>query len=210
VYKITLTNIFSYGIMEAENGGLGMEGVETRRSLYGFEMREPDLRRKDSTRKTHNIKQLWQWSHEILNLAVRGMKPVEIAEILNITSQTVSNTLNSDLGMQKLSEMRKKRDEDTYDTVKEIDDLTKKALEVYHEIFDDKTETHLMKKKVADTVTLELSGLKVPTRIQSHNIHQVATKEEIEEWKKRGIDAGRESGMIIDLPVEEPADDSLD
>jgi len=179
-----------------------MEGVATRRSLYGFDMREPDLRRKDGERKTHNIKQLWQWSHEILNLAVRGMKPVEIAEILNITPQTVSNTLNSDLGMQKLSEMRKKRDEDTYDTVKEIDDLTKKALDVYHEIFDDKMESHAMKKKVADTVTLELSGLRVPTKIHSGNFNVIATLEEIEEFKKRGIKAARESGMIIDLPEE--------
>lgn len=180
-----------------------MKEVMTRRSLYGFEMREPDLRRKDETRKTHNVKQLWQRSHEILNLAVRGMKQVEIAEILDLTPQTVSNVLNSDLGMQKLSDMRKERDEDTYDAVKEIDKLTEKALNVYHEIFDDDSEGRSLKKKTADTITLELSGLRVPTRIESKTFNTVATLEEIEEFKKRGIAAARESGMIIDLPVEE-------
>lgn len=179
-----------------------MEGVMTRRSLYGFEMREPDLRRNDEGRKTHDVKQLWQRTHEIINLVAEGRKHTEVAEILGITPQTVSNTVNSELGMQKLSELRKKRDEDTYDHVKEIDKLTKKALVVYHEIFDDKTESAGLKKKTADTVTLELSGLRVPTRIQSQSFNTVATLEEIEEFKKRGIAAARESGMIIDLPDE--------
>lgn len=179
-----------------------MEDVMTRKYLYGFEGRETDLRRKDDTRKTHDVKQLWQRTHEILNLAVRGMKQVEIAEILNVTPQTVSNAVNSGLGKQKLSEERKKRDEDTYDRVKEIDKLTKKALKVYHNIFDDKTESAGLKKKTADVVTLELSGLRVPTRIQSQSFNTVATLEEIEEFKKRGIAAARESGMIIDLPDE--------
>jgi len=183
-----------------------MEGVMNRKSLYGFEMREPDLRRKDGSRKTHDVKQLWQRSHEILSLVARGLKQTEVAEVLNVTPQTVSNTVNSELGMQKLSEMRKDRDEDTYDTVKEIDALTKKALGVYNDIFDDETSEIGLKKKTADVITLELSGLRVPTRIQSHSFNATATLEEIEEFKKRGIAAGRESGMIIDLPDEEGAE----
>ena len=184
-----------------------MQEVATRKSLYGFDMREPDLRRKDDTRKTHNAKQLWQRSHEILNLAVRGMKQVDIAEILNLTPQTVSNVVNSDLGMQKISEMRKKRDDEAFDAGKEIDELTEKALNVYHEIFDDDTEGHAMKKKVADTITLELSGLKIPTKIQSSSFNAIATLAEIEEFKKRGIEAQRIAGVVIDLPVEEVKDE---
>ena len=186
-----------------------MEAIATRKSLYGFDMRTPDLRRKDDTRKTHNAKQLWQRSHEILNLTVRGLKQVDIAEILNLTPQTVSNVVNSDLGMQKISEMRKKRDEEAFDAGKEIDELTEKALNVYHEIFDDDTEGHAMKKKVADVITLELSGLRVPTRIQASSFNATATLAEIEEFKKRGIEAQRVAGVVIDLPTEEANNDSV-
>jgi len=56
--------------------------------------------------------------------------------------------------------------------------------------------------KVADTVLLELSGLRAPTRIQSHSVHTVLSAEELEEFKKRGIAAARESGLVIDVPPE--------
>ena len=180
-----------------------MQESTTRKSLYGFDMRTPDLRRKDDTRKTHNAKQLWQRSHEILNLTVRGLKQVDIAEILGLTPQTVSNVVNSDLGMQKISEMRKKRDEETFDAGKEIDELTEKALNVYHDIFDDETGGVELKKKTADFITLELSGLRVPTRIQSNSFNATATLAEIEEFKKRGIEAQRVAGVVIDLPAED-------
>ena len=175
-----------------------MEGTMNGKSLYGFEMREPDLRR-SSNRKTHNVKQLWQRTHEILNLGLRGLKQVEIAEILNITPQTVSNTLNSDLGRQKLSVMRKSRDEKAIEVTERIADLTDQALNVYEELFKGENVSDETKRKAADTVTLELSGYRVPTRIQSQRLSSVATLEEIEEFKRRGIEAGRASGKIVDL-----------
>lgn len=180
-----------------------MPNGNERTSLYGFEMKGPDLRRVDD-RKTYDINSLWQRSHEILALAVRGLKQTEIAEILGISPQTVSNTLNSDLGKQKLSILRRGRDENAIVAAERIDLLAQKALDVYEEIFDD--EGGLIpimdRKKAADTVMLELSGHRAPTKIQSQSISSVATLEEIEEFKKRGIKAQREAGMIVDLPSE--------
>lgn len=185
-----------------------MEEAVNRQSLYGFDMREPDLRRVEN-RKTYDIKSLWQRSHEILALAVRGMKQVEIAEILNISPQTVSNTLNSDLGEQKLSVMRKGRDEKAIETSEKIEDLTERALKVYDKIFDD--EGGLipieMQKKVADTVMLELSGHRAAVKI--HSVSTIATLKEIEEFKTRGIQAQRDAGMIVDIE-EETKDDSVE
>lgn len=180
-----------------------MEGALSRTSLYGFEMKGPDLRRSDE-RKTYDINALWQRSHEILSLAVRGLKQTEIAEILDITPQTVSNTLNSDLGRQKLSILRKTRDEKAVVAAEKIDILTQQALAVYGEIFEDTSgQTNLMdKKKTADTVMLELSGHRVPMRVQSHSVHSIATLEEIEGFKERGRSAARAAGMIVDLPDE--------
>ena len=176
-----------------------MEGVQTRNGLYGFEFREVDLRRTEE-RKSPNIKSLWQRNHEIVNLAARGFKGTEIAEILHIHPQTVSNTLNSELGEIKLSEIRLERDEETKKISEKIRVLTNKAIDVYHEIFDNESgeATIRDRKATADTVVLELSGLRVPTRIQSHSVSTTLTREELEAFKVRGAKALNDSGVVIE------------
>ena len=184
-----------------------MEGVQTRLGLYGFEFRDIDQRRvpEGEEKSTYNIKQLWQRSHEIINLAARGFKQVEIAKILGITPACVSLTLNSDLGQKKLSEIRGARDEEAKVTTESIRILTEKALATYHEIFDNEQGEATLKdrKDVADTILLELSGLRAPTRIQSSNVNLTLSAEEIEEFKKRGTKALKEMGEAVDI-TEEP------
>lgn len=176
--------------------------VQRRDGLYGFEFMEVDKRRVDSDKRTrYNIKQLWQRSHEIINLAAQGWKNIDIAEILNITPQCVSDTLNSELGKLKLSELRSARDEDAKKQSEKIRILTNKALQTYHEIFDSEDEQVTLKDKkaVADTVLLELSGLRAPTKIQAQSISTILTAEELEEFKNRG----RKAAGIIDVEVAE-------
>ena len=178
------------------------ETMATRNGLYGFEFRERDLRRKSKEeRKTYDVKSLWQLNHEIVNLAARGFKSTQIAEILHIHPQTVSNTLNSELGQKKLSEIRLERDEEAKKVSEKIRILTNKAIEVYHEIFDDESGECTLrdKKAVADTVLLELSGLRAPTKIQSHSVSTTLTLDELEEFKRRGIQAAKESGLIVEV-----------
>ena len=181
----------------------GQEGqIQTRNNLYGFEFREPDKRRKPaSERKTYDIKQLWQRNHEIVNLAARGFKGTEIAEILNIHPQTVSNTLGSELGQHKLSDIRLERDDEAKEISKKIKSLTDKALETYNNIFDDKSGELGLKDKghFATSFLNEMSGLRAPTRIQSQSIHTTLTAEELAEFKRRGIEAARASGLIVDV-----------
>ena len=189
-----------------------MEGVQTREGLYGFDFLKPDQRRADpGERKTYEIQSLWQRNHEIVNLAVKGFKNVEIAEILNIDPQTVSNTLNSELGKRKLSDMRLESDEETKKISEKIRILTNKALGVYHEIFDDESgESSLKDKKaVADTVALDLAGLRAPTRIHSSHVSTVLTKEEIDSFRERGLKAAQESGLAITVEAEVVKDGSL-
>ena len=191
------------------NGWYIMEGVQTREGLYGFEYREADLRRvsEGEEKKTYNIKALWQRSHEIINLAARGYKNTDIAEILGITPACVSLTLNSDLGQKKLSEIRLVRDEDAKKTSEKIRVLTAKAIQTYHEIFDneDGQATLRDRKDVADTVLLELSGLRAPTKIHTSNVSTILTAEEIESFKNRGLNAAKQSGFeFIDI-TEQPS-----
>lgn len=182
--------------------------LQTRNGLYGFEFREDDERRvEQGERKTYDIKQFWQRHHEMVNLAARGFKQVEIAEILNVDPQTVSNTLNSQLGQEKLSVIRLERDTEVKKTVEKVRILTNKAIDIYHRIFDNENGAATIRdqKDVADTVILELSGLRAPTRIQSHHISTTLTSDELIEFKKRGLQAAREAGLVIDVkPEPEP------
>lgn len=178
-------------------------------TLYGFDSRLPDARRTydRSQRKTYDIKALWQRQHEIINLALTGMKNVDIAKILGITKESVSQTLNSELGMKKLSSLREKRDEEAIKIVKEVNELTTKAISIYNDIFDAPTDqvTYKLKKETADTVLLDLAGHRAATKIDTRSMHFTASLEEIEGFKKRGIEAARAAGMIVDI---EPAERS--
>jgi predicted transcriptional regulator len=165
-------------------------------SLYGFEFREVDNRRSDREH-SYDIKQLWQRSHEILGLAIQGLKNTEIAKILNITPQTVSNTLNSTLGREKLSELRGERDEHYTKVSEHVKALTIKALDTYHAIFDSPGVDSELKKKTADTITLDIAGMRAPTKVDTRSLHAHATIEEINDFKRRGMEAIRESGFNI-------------
>ena len=178
-------------------------------TLYGFESRDVDRRRSDRD-GCHDIVQLWQRSHEILGLALQGHKQVEIARMLDITPATVSNTLNSTLGKTKLSEMRLKRDGEFVEIDEDVKILTQKALKVYHEIFDDEGEGRKLKKETADTIFLDVAGHRAPTKIQSASVHAVATIEEIEGFKRRGIEAAKASGKLIDLHPEGEGEDDTE
>jgi len=182
-----------------------MEGTQTQTTLYGFETRLPDKRRVDpELRKTHNIKMLWQRNHEIINLASLGYKGTEIAYILNIDPQTVSNTLNSDLGKAKLAELREGKDEEVKRVHEKIRVLTERALDVYHDIFDDESgECNLKDKKAAaDTVVLELSGLRAPTKIHSTSVSTQLTADELAAVKERGLKAIENSRVPIQVNNE--------
>jgi len=181
-----------------------MEGVRARKGLYGFEFRDTDRRRAvEGERRTYDAKALWQRSHEIINLAAQGMKNTEIAKVLDIHPQTVSNTLNSELGEKKLSDIREDRDEDAKRVARRIRELTFKALDIYEEIFGAADESRKLKKETADTVALELAGLRAPTQIQSASFNLTATPEEIREFKERGMAAAKQSGFVIDAETEE-------
>lgn len=179
-----------------------IEGKEkpNRNSLYGFEIRTADKRRTKG-RNSYEIKQLWQRSHEIIALALQGMKQKEIARILNIHPLTVSSTLNSELGEKKLSGMRKERDEDIIKVSEEVARLSKKAVRMYDEIFDSDTISYNLKKATSDTVLMDLGGHRAPTKIDSRSLHLIASAEEIEEFKQRGIEAARKAGLIVDANV---------
>lgn len=178
--------------------------LEERDGLYGFDGRENDERRVDpDERKTYDIEQMWQRHHEIVNLAAEGFKQVDIAKILGIDPQTVSNTLNSTLGQKKLSELRETRDGEARLRMEQVRVLKDKAIRVFHEILDNESKEATLKdrKEVAETVISDLSGMKAPTKL--FTAHTILSSEQLEDFKARGIAAARESGLVIDVQPED-------
>jgi len=204
--KIIIKNFLkkNWEKMEKENlkEPLEIEGVGKYKGLYGFEFSRPDRRR--TGKRSFDIKHLWQRNHEIINLLSRGLKQKDIAKLLGVTPQTVSNTANSELGMRKISALRAKRDAEAINFNHRVNELTSKALEVYNEIFSRDDVSISEKRKVADTVVLELSGLRAPTKIHNLSASYTLSKEELDDIKKRALQAAKESGMIVDItPVGE-------
>ena len=173
-----------------------------RTSLYGFEVREEDNRRTKSL-KRYDIKQLWQRSHEIIGLALQGRKQTEIAELLNISTSTVSTTLNSELGKEKLSSLRKSRDEEFIKVSKEVDKLTKRCMNVYEDILESPNASLKLKKETADTLIMDIGGHRAPTKIDSRTMSVSASMEEVEEFKRLGRQAAKEAGFLIQLNNED-------
>jgi len=184
-----------------------IENTATATSLYGFEVRLKDRRRvEQSERKTYNIQQLWQRTHEIITMTLLGMKEVEVAKSLNIHPQTVSNTVNSDLGRKKLSELRRERDKDFVKVAEETAKLFPLAMKTYQRILEGEEKSKLQ-KETADTILMDIGGYRAPTKIQGEHVHAYLSKEEIEEFKKRGIAAAKASGMLVEeIPEAEIVD----
>ena len=171
--------------------------------FYG--QRLPDGRRTPpGERKRYDIKKLWQHNHEIVNLTALGLKQPQVAEILGVTEQTVSNTVNSTLGKEKLNLLRGTRDADTWDAAKKIQELAKTSLELYEKLLSgDYTDSEGnvievsvgTKVAVAKHITNDLSGLKAPTKLEGRFAHAHLTSDEIEELKARGRKAAEELDM---------------
>ena len=85
--------------------------------------------------------------------------------------------------------------------------MSNKAFKIYHQIFDDEEGQVSLKEKgqFAEGFLKEMSGLRSPVKIQSQSVHTTLTAEELAEFKKRGVAAARESGLVIDV---EPTDET--
>lgn len=174
-----------------------------RNTLYGFETRAIDERRaQPGERKTHDIKQLWQRNHEILRMALFTSKHKDIAKSLGISEATVSNTLNSELGMRKLSALREERDQDTMDAAKRAAELIPKAMETYNQILEGNPSVTKMMKETADTIVMDIGGYRAPTRTQSESAHVHMTPQDLVDFKSRGKEAARAAGMIVEIASE--------
>lgn len=166
--------------------------------LYGNTRR--DLRRRISGKRSWEPKNLHQLNHEILNESSLGFSNSQIAEKLGVTSATVSNTVNSSLGKEKLLALRGARDADVIDIGKEISERLPRAIAVYDEILDSDVASLALKKRVADTLLIDLGGYAAPKRFEGRiaSAHAL-TPETVELIKELGKKSAAACGDLVSV-----------
>ena len=148
--------------------------------------------------REYQIQQMTQRHHEITRLALLGRPAKEIAQELGITEVCVSYTLNSRIVQDKLALLRAQRDATSVDVAAAFRDLAPKCIEVLETIMlDEDTPSQVRSSNAKDL--LDRAGYGAPKIIKSESVVAHLTKDEIEDIKRRAIDVGKQSGVIIDV-----------
>ncbi len=174
--------------------------------VYGNTTR--DKRRKVGGSRKNELKNLQSKNHEILNLDSVGMKGTHIAKALGVSKVTVSNTLNSSVGKEKMRIMRGAADGTALKVQDRIQGMTEKALDVLEKILDNEDEraSLSLRRNVARDVLIELGGHGAPKKLDVRSATTVITPEFLDELKQQGKRAAEECGMIVpDSGSDEPS-----
>lgn len=161
----------------------------------------PDGRFNEEGRK-YQIQQLWQRQHEMLGLALLGAEEKEIAEILDVTTATVSNCINSEIGKQQLAIMRGARDADTIDISKEIRSHAPKALQVLVGLLEGPEQGAEHSRISIAKDILDRAGYGAPKYVYGQFAHAYLSAGDIDELKERAHKR-RMLGSSIDTEVVE-------
>lgn len=158
---------------------------------------------KESTRR-YQIQTLQDNHREILRQLSLGQKPAVIAKELGVTSVTVSNVRNSELGRLKLNDLNGEDDDHTKKARARILELLPKSVEVLEKAMDqfvkDDIDGNLALRSAREA--LHISGLKPPTVIRSSHVgvEGKLTSDDIKALMDRAAASRRE--MVSDEPLE--------
>ena len=135
--------------------------------------------------KSYDIQRLWGQQKEILRLVASGLyNNKEVAEMVGVTPQTISNIINSALGKQTLEILEGAADADTVDLMVKIRSLAPIALAVQENIMLDEETPIGLKNKVSEQMLHKAGYVPVQKSI-SLNANIGLTGDDIEAIKKR-------------------------
>jgi predicted transcriptional regulator len=135
--------------------------------------------------REYTIQNIWNQHHEIMRLAVMGLKQVEIARKLGVSEVMVSYTLNSPIVKRKLDIMQGARDINAVDVAKEIHRLAPKAIAKLDELLDSQVEAIAFKASVDILDRAGHGAIKKEMSLSGH-----LTKDDIDEIKNRAKEIG--------------------
>lgn len=145
--------------------------------------------------RKYEVQHMWERHHEIVRMTLLGMSPGVVAERLNITPQTVSNTLNSKIVRDKLQILRAERDSSSVDVASAIRNLAPKCVEAIDGILTSDAVSHAVKLAAARDI-LDRTGHGATKVIRTENVHGVFTKDDLMEMKKNAHLLASESGIL--------------
>ncbi len=138
--------------------------------------------------KDYNIVRLWGQQKEILRLVASGLyKNTEVADMIGVTPQTVSNIINSALGKQTLDLLQGAADSDTVDLMVKIRSLAPLALAVQENILTDDATHPRLKNDISNKV-LDRAGYMPISKNLNLNLNAGVTAEDLEAIKKRAAE----------------------
>jgi len=169
--------------------------------------RGPDERRVAPDKKrTFEVSEMWDVHHEIVRRLLIGQKVVNIARDLGVSEAMVSYTRNSPIVREKLEIMKGARDAETLDLAKRIRENAPQSLKLLEDIISGEVDGVPigvgLRAKEANTM-LARSGFGPVQNIKGAIVHGHYTSDEIDEIKRRAVEDGLKSGLVVEGEVVE-------
>ena len=154
-------------------------------------------------RRIPNVGEMTELHHEICRHVLLGMKNVDIAAKLHCTPQTVSNVRNSPIVKRRLRELQNARDCVAINFAAECQARASRAFEILDEALMDNTGEVPLQMRLKEANNL-LDRVERVEGIGQRNLHLHAhlTADDIEQLKKRALDAGLACGQVVDIQSE--------
>ena len=130
--------------------------------------------------KRYKISHMWEIHHEIVRLAVTGMRPKEIADTLGCTEAMVTYTLNSPLAQAKLEVLRLRRDQQAIDLSERIQEAAAGAFEYLQDVAfgQEKNAAPALRARVCCEI-LDRAGYSKVQKSIAYNFDKKLTDEDI-------------------------------
>lgn len=138
---------------------------------------------------------------EMLRLAAQGLAPGQIARALGVTSVTVGNILNSEIGRQRLAELQGVRDLEAMDVAVTIRETAPEAARLLRDIVNGETElppTLALRAKCAESA-LDRAGFSAVRKVAAQVEHSGGIGLEL--IRKRAKELGLD--VIINVEADE-------
>lgn len=180
---------------------------------YSNGNRGPDERRVDpSEKRTFEVSQMWEIHHEIVRRRLLGQKVVNIAKDLGISEATVSYTVNSPVVRDKLEIMKGARDAETIDLAKRIRENAPQSLRLLEDIISGEVDGNavpLNMRRIEANTMMNRAGFAPVQTIKGAILHGHYTSEEIAGIKKRAVEDGLKSGLVVEGEVVEEEEEAI-
>lgn len=150
--------------------------------------------------RKHTIKHMWEIHHTIARYLVAGMKSPEIAELLGVSTQMISNFRNSPVGQSHLATLKAEADANSLDLRARIKEVAPYAIDVLTKVMlDDETSSAVKIRAAADI--LDRDGT-VSRKIESKSIVAHLTGDQLKKIK----DDANNTGLVVPSNGEVQAD----